>query len=381
MPELTDHLRILVDAESPSADPAAVNRAQDALTDLASGLVGERPYRHQDGAGPATLEWRLGDPEDPRRVLLLGHIDTVWPFGTLDRRPFTVDAGRATGPGVFDMKAGLVVGLHVLADLGPDLPVSLLVTGDEEIGSAASRATIERAARECQACLVLEGAGPDGSVKTARKGWSFYTLVVRGVAAHAGLEPENGLNVLPVMARAIGRMTELDAELDGASVHPTTARAGTTTNTIPDHGELTVDVRCTTIEAQERVHEAIRSTIAGIEDGTRIELSGGANRPPLEASTTRPVLERLAAVQDRRGRPVPADVAVGGISDANLVAALGVPTLDGLGAVGGGPHADHEWIDVVETGERVPMLSGLVRDLISEPLPKASAPYDRRTRR
>lgn len=380
MPDLTDHLRILVDAESPSADPDAVDRAQDALDHLATGLVGERPHRHRDSSGPTTLEWRLGDPEDPRRVLLLGHIDTVWPLGTLDRRPFTLDNGRATGPGVFDMKAGLVVALHAVAELGRDLPVTVLVTGDEEIGSAASRATIERVARECQACLVLEGAGPDGAVKSARKGWSFYTLVMRGIAAHAGLEPENGLNVLPVLARAIGRMTSLNTELDGASVHPTTARAGTTANTIPDHAELTVDVRCTTTAVQERVHEAIRSVATEIADGTRVELRGGANRPPLEPSTTRPVLDRLNAVQDRRGLDTPADVAVGGISDANLVAALGVPTLDGLGAVGGGPHAEHEWIDVAETSARVPMLTELVRDLVTTPLPEAATPHDRRTR-
>lgn len=378
MPDFVDHLRTLVSAESPSADRAAVSRAQDSLAGLGAELLRVEPRRHGGGPEPVSLEWRVGDPEDPRRVLLLGHLDTVWPVGTLRRRPFAVEDGRATGPGVFDMKAGVVAGLHTLAEIGTDVPVTLLVTGDEEVGSGASRKLIERAARHCQACLVLEGAGHDGAVKSARKGWSFYTLVFRGVAAHAGLEPENGVNVLPVVAEAVGRVSDLGTSLPGTTVNPTTAHVGTTTNTIPDHGELTVDVRCATASDQQRVHEAMQRLVADVAGTARVELRGGVNRPPLQEPAARPVLDRLAAVLLRLGEDVPADVSVGGISDANLVAALGVPTLDGLGAVGGGAHAEHEWIDVARTRARVPMLTALVRDLLETPLDTAAPPHDRR---
>lgn len=366
MPDFVTHLRTLVDAESPSADPAAVTAAQDELDELGTRLLGVPPVRHREAL---SLEWRLGDPHDPRRVLLLGHLDTVWPLGTVARRPFRVAEGRGTGPGVFDMKAGVVVGLHALAGLGPDVPVSLVVTGDEEIGSAASRALIERAAHDSQACLVLEGAGPDGAVKSARRGWSFYTVEFHGVAAHAGLEPDNGVNVLPALADAVTQVGRMRTAFAGVTVNPTTARAGTTSNTIPDHGAMTVDVRCSTADQQRAVDDAMRQVVDGIAGDVRVELHGGVNRPPMPAGADHGLVGRLRSAQRRLGVDESGDVSVGGISDANLTAAIGVPTLDGLGAVGGGPHAEHEWIDVARTRERVPTLAALVHDLLDNPLP------------
>lgn len=366
MSDFVTHLRTLVDAESPSADPAAVTAAQDVLDELGSQLLGVRPVRHRD---VLSLEWRLGDPDDDRRVLLLGHLDTVWPLGTLARRPLDVADGRVTGPGIFDMKAGVVVGLHVLAELGKEVPVSLLVTGDEEIGSVTSRSLIERAAHGSQACLVLEGARPDGAVKSARRGWSFYTVEFHGVAAHAGLEPDNGVNVLPALADAVVQVGRIRAEFPGATLNPTTARAGTTSNTIPDHGAVTVDVRCSTADQQRAVDDAMRQLVDGLAGDVRVDLHGGANRPPMQAGADHGLVDRLRSTQRRLGFGESGDVSVGGISDANLTAAIGVPTLDGLGAVGGGPHAEHEWIDLVRTRERVPTLAALVRDLLDNPLP------------
>jgi glutamate carboxypeptidase len=365
--ELVDTVRALVSVDSPSSEPAAVLEAQRVLEEVGHGIVGAKP-RHHDGADPGCLSWQFGEPDDPRRVLLLGHIDTVWPLGTAAERPFSVDNGRARGPGIFDMKAGLVIGLHVLAALGEDAPVTLLVTGDEEVGSAASRAVIESTARSSQACLVLEGAGPAGAVKSARKGWSFYTLEFQGRAAHAGLEPEKGISVLPPVAEMIARINDLDEPSSGVSVNSTTVHAGTTVNTIPAHGELAVDVRCATVEQQSALDRALRDLARQLAGDVRIAVHGGINRPPMPSAGARPLLDRLGTVQSGRRRSMPPAVSVGGISDANLTAALGVPTLDGLGAVGGGAHAAHEWVDLEQTRERVPMVAALVRDLIESPL-------------
>lgn len=368
MEAFVDAVRALVSVDSPSSEPAAVLEAQRVLEEVGHAIVGAKPLHHEGAAGPGCLSWQRGKPDDPRRVLLVGHIDTVWPLGTTVDRPFSVDGGRACGPGVFDMKAGLVIGLQVLAALDEDVPVTFLVTGDEEVGSAASRSVIEAAARSSQACLVLEGAGADGAVKSARKGWSFYTLEFRGRAAHAGLEPEKGISVLPPMAEMIARINELDSPSSGVSVNPTTVQAGTTVNTIPARGELAVDVRCSTAEQQTAVDRAVHDLARQLDGAVRVAVHGGVNRPPMPDAGARPLLDRLGSVQSGRGRSMPHAVAVGGISDANLTAALGVPTLDGLGAVGGGAHAVDEWVDLAQTCERVPMVAALVHDLIDSPL-------------
>ena len=380
MQEFVDALGALVTAESPSSEPAALREAQRVLAEVGHGIVGAKPSHHDGDAGPGSVSWQCGEPDDPRRVLLLGHVDTVWPLGTAAERPFSVQDGRARGPGVFDMKAGLVIGLHVLAALGDDVPVTLLVTGDEEVGSAASKGVIESAARSSQACLVLEGAGPDAAVKSARKGWSFYTMEFEGRAAHAGLEPEKGISVLPAVAGMISRIIDLDAPSSGVSVNPTTVRAGTTVNTIPAYGELAVDVRCATAEQQSAVDREVsdlaRDVARDVGGDVRIDIRGGINRPPMLSAGARPLLERLGSVQAGRRRRMPDAVTVGGISDANLTAALGVPTLDGLGAVGGGAHAVHEWIDIEQTRERVPMIAALVHDLIDSPLERSVTAQD-----
>ncbi len=368
MPDLEELLRDLVTIESPSADHAAVRSAQELLADHGSALLGVAPAWIDTPDGPPALLWTLGPDDDPRRVLLLGHVDTVWPAGTLERIPFEVAGDVARGPGVFDMKAGLAVALLTLERLGRDVPVSLLVTGDEETGSAGSRQLIEKVAADAQACLVLEGAGPDGAVKSARKGWSFYTFTCHGTAAHAGLEPEKGVNALLGLADVVRGVDELNAPEDGLTVTPTMARAGTTVNTVPDRGEVVVDVRSTTAAQQEHVDKLLRQLTGRTAYGLEIALDGGVNRPPMQAEAAGALVTRLRELAARHGRPEPVDVAVGGISDANLTAAIGVPTLDGLGAVGGGPHADHEWVDLTPTRDRVSILAELITDLVTHPL-------------
>jgi glutamate carboxypeptidase len=364
---LTDLVRDLVEVESPSADVAAVQAAQDHLGEVGRRLLGAEPVRTAPHEAPC-LVWRRGDPHDPRRVLLLGHVDTVWPLGTLDARPVTVDGDRLLGPGAFDMKAGLAVALLALSRLGDDLPVTLLVTGDEEVGSAASRDLVRDEALDAQACLVLEGAGPGGAVKSARKGWSFYTVTCHGVAAHAGLEPEKGVNAVVGLADVVRRAQELDGSYDGVTVTPTLARGGTTQNTVPDLAELVVDVRSPTVPAQDDVHERFMALGGRSPAGVRVEVTGGVNRPPLDHDSSLSLVERVHDLAVRRGWSPPEAVAVGGISDANLTAAGGTPTLDGLGAVGGGAHATHEYVDLPATGRRVDLLEALVVDLVDRPL-------------
>lgn len=349
-------LRELVSAESPSADPAAVEDCARVLDRIGHRITGVRPERVRVDDGPPALAWRRGDPSAGNRVLLLGHLDTVWPIGTVRDRPLTVTDDRALGPGVFDMKAGLLVGLYAMAELDPGLPVTFLVTGDEELGSPSSRQVIEAEARTAAAVLVLEGAADGGALKAARNGLSIYRLSVTGVAAHAGLEPEKGRNALVRMAGLVDRLGRLRVE--GTTVTPTLARAGRTANTVPDRAEVTVDVRAATAARQHRVDQAIHA-LADVD----VTVSGGINRPPMERRHAEPLLRRLATVIPDH----PPAVAVGGVSDGNLTAALDIPTLDGLGAVGGGAHAEAEWIDLAATTARIHLLTELAASLLTDP--------------
>ncbi|PSK90219.1 glutamate carboxypeptidase [Murinocardiopsis flavida] len=365
--DFAEALRALVEAESPSADLGAVEECGDLLADLGERITGAPPERLASEDGPSSLVWRNGPPDAPGRVLLLGHRDTVWPLGTIAERPFRVDGGRALGPGAFDMKAGLLVGLYAMAAVGRRVPVTFLVTGDEEVGSAASRALIEREALAAQAVLVLEGAADGGAFKRARKGWSIYTLQCRGRAAHAGLEPHKGRNALVRMAELVAESVLLNAPEDGLTVTPTMASAGRTVNTVPDRAELHLDVRVGTAADQQRVDTRIR-TFAGAAGGVDVRVEGGPNRPPMEESAATALLSRTAEHAAALGLRPPESAAVGGISDANICAALGVPTLDGFGAVGGGPHAAHEWVDLHATRQRVPLVVALVTGLAERPL-------------
>lgn len=362
-PSLSDLLadaRALIECESPSTDLDAVARSAEVTARVGTARLGAAPERIVLD-GRTHLRWRLGT--GPSRVLLLGHHDTVWPLGTLARHPCTVEDGILRGPGCFDMKAGLVMAFHAAAGLDG---VTLLVTGDEEIGSPSSRALIEREAGAAAAALVLEASAAGGALKTERKGASSYEVRVTGRAAHAGLEPERGVNATLELARQALAVSALGDPAAGTTVTPTAAHAGTTTNTVPAEGTFAVDVRARTVAEQERVDRAIRA-LRPTEPGARVETTAGPSRPPLEAAASAPLYELLCQIAARRGWPVPARAAVGGASDGNLTAGVGTPTLDGLGAVGGGAHAADEHVLAAELPPRTALLRALVEQLLVGP--------------
>jgi glutamate carboxypeptidase len=349
-------IRELIECESPSADPAAVARSAEVVARLGTRLLGAAPERLE----PGHLRWRFGGPG---KVLLLGHHDTVWPLGSLATRPWSVEAGVLRGPGCFDMKTGLVLALHAIAALPDRSGVTLLVTSDEEVGSTTSRELIESTARGCAAALVLEGAAGGGALKTERKGTSNYQLQVTGRAAHAGLEPERGVNASVELAHQLLAVTGLADPRLGTTVTPTVLAAGTTTNTVPAFGEFAIDVRARTIAEQERVDKAVRA-LRPVLPGAELTVLGGPNRPPLEAASSADLYARAVRIAAALGQRPPGQASVGGASDGNFTAGMGVPTLDGLGAVGGGAHADDEHVQVAALPERLALLTALLADLI-----------------
>lgn len=355
-------LERLVMVETPTEDLQAVQRGCAVVADLTAELLGERPRKIVVEGRPHLLLQTSATP----KVLLLGHLDTVWPVGTTVRWPFSSDGVTATGPGTFDMKAGLVQGLRALA-LGIDLAdVSVLITTDEEVGSPTSRGLVEGCARTAGTVLVLEPSAA-GSLKTSRKGVSMYALDVTGRAAHAGLDPGSGVNALLELGdqlRAVAELADADA---GTTVSPTRARAGTTTNTIPAAATADIDVRAWTAAEQQRVDEALRRLVP-VRTGAGVALRGGINRLPLEAPMSADLFDRAVRCAEELGLPSLTWAAVGGGSDGNFAAAVGVPTLDGLGAVGGGAHAEGEHVVVEAMVQRSALVHAMLTDLLTHPL-------------
>ena len=364
LPAMLADLETLVCCESPTADRAATRRCAELFAEMGERLLGVSPeWLEHDGA--AQLRWRFGRGD---RVLLLGHLDTVWPHGTLERLPFTVTDGRGsertliTGPGCFDMKAGLVQMLHALASLNVLDGVTVLVTTDEEVGSPAARSLIQDEARRNQAVLVLE-ASADGALKTARKGAGFHRLHVTGRAAHAGLEPERGANAAVELAYQILAIVRLADPALGTTVTPSLVRGGDTANTVPGSAQCTVDVRAFSVEEQQRVAAGLAALRPRL-DGTSLRLEAGAESPPLPPEASRDLFDRAQQAAARLGMAPLRGVAVGGGSDGNWTAAVGTPTLDGLGAVGGGAHAEDEHVLADSMPERAALLAELVADLL-----------------
>ncbi|WP_093892381.1 M20 family metallopeptidase [Streptosporangium canum] len=393
-----EDLEELVSCESFSADHEAVARSARVVADQGVRRLGGRPETIVID-GVTHLRWTFGTP----RVLLVGHHDTVWPVGTLADHPWSLVDGIARGPGVFDMKAGLVQAFHALAALPSPEGVCLLVTGDEEVGSPSSRALIEESARGLAAAFVLEASADGGALKTARKGTSIYELVVHGRAAHAGLEPEKGANAAIELAHQILAVAGIADQVDGgrpgvtaaetspaaarglplppdpaapgaassggagglgpATVTPTVLSAGTTVNTVPALARVSVDVRVPTLAAQARVDELMRALSPRLA-GTRLEVLGGPNRPPLEEASSAGLFALAQRIAAGLGLAPLSGVGVGGASDGNYTAGVGCPTLDGLGAVGGGAHAVSEHVVVAEMPGRTALLTGLIRGVL-----------------
>ncbi|MFJ4878947.1 M20 family metallopeptidase [Streptomyces sp. NPDC088745] len=358
-------LEELVVCESFSADLAAVARSADVVAAQGARYLGAEPERIVV-AGVTHLKWTFGTP----RVLLLGHHDTVWPMGSLTTHPWSVTDGIVRGPGVFDMKAGLVMVFHALASLPSLDGICVLVTGDEEVGSDASRALIEEVARECAATFVLEASADGGALKTGRKGTSQYELVAHGKAAHSGLEPEKGVNAAIEAAHLTLALDAVTAGINAGesegwrtTVTPTVVTAGSTSNTVPATAAVTVDVRVPTLAAQEKTDTALRALKATLP-GARVEVRGGPNRPPLEETASAGLFATARELARTLGIGELASTAVGGASDGNFTAGVGCPTLDGLGAVGGGAHADHEHVIATELVPRTRLLAALVRHVV-----------------
>ncbi|RSM88709.1 M20 family peptidase [Kibdelosporangium aridum] len=359
--ELLADIQDLVTCESPSSDLAAVAASADVVARVGARRLGVLPERIVLD-GRTHLRWRFGD--GPARVLVLGHHDTVWPLGSLASHPYGVAGGVLRGPGCFDMKAGVAMAFHAIAQLQDRAGVTLLITGDEEIGSPSSRGLIEAEAAGCAAALVLEASAGGGALKTERKGVSLYRVRAHGLAAHAGLEPERGVNATVELAMQVLAVNGIGDEGLGTTVTPTLMSAGTATNTVPATGEFAVDVRARTAAEQERVDVAMHGLLPVLR-GARLEITGGPNRPPMEAASSASLFAQASALAAGLGLPALTSAAVGGASDGNFTAGIGIPTLDGLGAVGGGAHADDEHVLISALPGRTSLVSALVADVLA----------------
>lgn len=360
--ELLSDIETLVCCESPSSDHDAVARSAEVVAGLGRKLLSAEPERIVVD-GVTHLRWRFGD--GPPRVLLLGHHDTVWPTGSLLTHPFSVREGVLRGPGCFDMKSGVVMALHAAATVPDRTGLSILVTGDEEIGSPSSRALIEQEAQDCDAVFVLEASADGGALKCRRKGVSHYRIEVTGRAAHAGLEPEKGINAGIEIAHQILAAAALADPEAGTSVVPTVVAAGTTVNTVPATASVAVDARVWNEAEQLRVDRAMRALRPVLEDAT-VRITGGINRPPLEESSSSGLFRLARDLAAELGLGELTAASVGGASDGNFTAGMGIPTLDGLGAVGGGAHADHEHVVVAELPRRTALLAALVENVLAK---------------
>lgn len=356
----------LIECESFSHDPEALARSARLVSRIGTGLLGAAPHIIETDSHPHVL-WRFGS--GPRKVVLIGHHDTVWPTGTLTDFPYSVNDGVVRGPGTDDMKGGLLIALYALAQVRAERGsldgVSILMTADEELGSPGSRQIIEDEARGAKAALVFESGASDGAVKIARKGVAIYSLEVTGLASHAGVEPEKGINATIEVANQVVEIAKLHRPSAGTSVVPTVMKSGSTTNTVPAKAVVGIDSRAAAESEQHRIDDALRTlepTVAGAE----IELKGGINRAPLEENMAMGLYARAQRLAGHLGHPALRSVAVGGGSDGNFTAGVGTRTLDGLGTVGGGSHARTEhalqrWIP-----RRIDLTAALVSELLDE---------------
>lgn len=364
--EMVDLLTEWVNCDSPSLEKPLVDGLGKLIRQWAERHGAETELFPQAEYGDHML-LRWEGPSAVAPILLLAHMDTVWPAGEAERRPARLEGDYLSGPGVYDMKSGLVQGLYAiqaLRELGRELkrPLMLFVNSDEEIGSPSSRTLIEGLAREAAAVLVLEPTTGDGALKTARKGIARYALTVSGRAAHAGAEPEKGVSAMLELAHQIKALHELNDFDRGVSVTVGEARGGSAPNVIPAAAEATIDMRGLTADDMERMDRAIHSLEPRLE-GAELHISGGINRPPMERTDAIAALfHKAQRAADELGFAVD-ESTTGGGSDGNFTAAAGTPTLDGLGAVGGGAHALDEHIDITEMPRRAALIARLLETI------------------
>ncbi len=353
---MLSELEKLVRLESPTQDLDACRAVIELASEIAGDVLGS-PAQILEVNGRPVFWWGTKTP----KVVLLAHLDTVWPIGGF-QPVWKVEGNAAIGPGVFDMKAGFIQALFALQ--GIEGSVALIATSDEETGSSTSKAFIKEISAQAKAVLVLE-ASLNGKVKTGRKGTSMYQISIHGKASHAGLEPEKGVNATVEMGHAILALVNLENQESGTTVVPTMARAGNTTNTVPDLAELDVDIRSYSMAELQRVDAAIQN-LQPVNSEARYVISGGFNRPPLETTSTMELYERAERVAKNLGMPALGHASVGGASDGNFAAAAGAAVLDGLGAVGDGAHAAHEWVDITTLKSRSALLHALIKDILND---------------
>jgi len=370
--EMVRLLGQFVECESPSGNKASVDRM---------GRLVAAEWRRRGGAVRILRQARAGNHVRAevflgrnhstaltRQILVLGHLDTVYPLGTLRKMPFRVAQGRAWGPGTFDMKAGLVLALFAAdalkaAKVHPAKRLVFLWTSDEETGSATSRRMIESEARRSDAVLVLEPSfGPKGRLKTERKGTGTAEIVVQGRAAHAGIDPAAGVNAVHELALQIVRLMKMNDPRSGVTVQATVAAGGTVSNVIPDRARAQIDIRFSRLAGGRKIERVLRG-LQPVLKGARIKVRGGINRPLLERTAAARELFRHARSLAREMGLSLGEASTGGASDGNFTSAMGVPTLDGLGAVGDGAHSAHEHVIVSSLPERAALIAGLLAAL------------------
>ena len=350
-------LQELVELQSPSEDLDACARVVELAVEIAARNF-PTPAQITEAGGRPVFWWGADKPE----VVLLCHLDTVWPIDSY-LPLWRVEGDQIFGPGIFDMKAGFLQAMYAIKDI-PDAAekIALVGTTDEEIGSHASRALIEDLARNAKATLVFESS-IDDTVKIGRKGTSMYRITVHGRAAHAGLEPEKGINATTEISKIVLAMAALENSEHGTTVVPTVMQSGSTTNTVPATASLDIDARSFLAAELVRIDEAIKS-LKPSHPEARIEIVGGINRPPLEHAATAELYATIEKVASNLGMPPVGHVSVGGASDGNIAAAVGGRVLDGLGASGYGAHAAHEHIFASRIETRIALIAGFIKELI-----------------
>jgi glutamate carboxypeptidase len=351
----------MVECESPSDSPKALANFVSLISDELASMAKIHNFRY----GHMTAEFRLPGPKKNGQILVLGHSDTVWPMGTLATMPFRQEKGRLWGPGVLDMKSGLaffVFAMRALREL--DVPVSkkvvLRLNADEEAGSRTSRTLTENMAERSDLVLVLEpGTGLEGKIKTARKGVGLYRIAVRGRASHAGVDFDAGASAIVELARQIGRIAGFSNRSRGITVNPGVISGGTRSNVVAAEASVEVDIRVRRLAHASALDRRFHD-LRPFDKRCALEVSGGLNRPPMERSRG---IRQLFAMARELGREIGVELeesATGGGSDGNFTAALGVPTLDGLGGVGEGAHARNESILIDRIADRTALLAKLI---------------------
>jgi glutamate carboxypeptidase len=358
-------LKLLVQTESPSHDKAAVDRLGRIVADEARKLGAKvEVIQNQETGNHILARFQPSTSNLQPAILLLCHMDTVFPLGTLDKFPYRESDGKILGPGALDMKAGIVIALAALRELqtsGLRRPVTLLCTSDEEIGSPTSRAHIERLAKESALVLVLEGGLVDGGLKTWRKGVGEFWVKTKGRAAHSGGDHEKGRNAIEEMAHQVLAIQKLTDYSKQTTLNVGVIKGGTVSNVVPEEAAIEVDVRVMQPGEWERVEREMNK-LKPVLDGTALEITGRLNRPPMPFDETmKATFAKAASLAGQIGMELKAG-GTGGASDGNFVAPLGIPVLDGLGAIGEGYHSEREYIFADSLGTRAKLVSALLKN-------------------